>query len=597
MKTSQVLIALTVTLLTQSLGFLNSATHAAGVGGGGGGGGAPAPAPAPAPAADPTPAPTPAPTPVLNIPPPSIMTPGATPGLSATDQTPIPSAADSAPPDASGTAWQDPGLTADQQAKLTQAEKDYPYSAQELSDLAEINALFGSENNGRNTYTEDQFRCVFGFYSSPSVVLAQLTETPQQKLEKARWSFYNACQQYETWIVHAPNADIASIKSYWQTTYDNFLKPYFGTGLTRPPDLLPPVPPVLRDAPNPAMGAGAWNAYQRMAAASADYYRMQELYFGQPNPFNQPYTNKYFTSTATNSDSSSSATPNTNTNTNTNTSTDNGNQNNKQLPLVTDAGKPAQDPQGHPGDPMPTPDLGVVQVKVWMNKATKDESGKVSTLGTSIATYGTGFFVSDGNGNVYITTAAHNFAEAENGGVIISRGNASITLADNTKVTAKLCSANFCSDVALLKLDGPVPESVVPMVLSHSPSDLAGNFKAIGYPNNSTNQGASPQQYSVPGSITGTSNVMLTQFMTSNNCMTQQGYSGGPIVSANGAVVGVTSNAAGDGTRNFATVQAIQDLLNSTLDRSSSFTPSDLYLGAQTLPTTNFSTIVTPVKP
>jgi S1-C subfamily serine protease len=210
---------------------------------------------------------------------------------------------------------------------------------------------------------------------------------------------------------------------------------------------------------------------------------------------------------------------------------------------------------------------------------------------------GTGFVVQGPDGSNYIATAAHNFAEVDNRGVITTAsGPATINFANTnggspTALQGQVVAANFQADVALVKLNGPLPPGVTPMPIANS--NFAGGASGVltvnGYPVNGST--VATGQYQLQGFTNGVTMVNGQPMLVSSSLASQPGYSGAPLVNSQGQVVGMTSyltntpTAPGVSVQNayYPTSNVLSNLLQN-VSGGQGMSTAQLYSGASNLP-------------
>ena len=154
------------------------------------------------------------------------------------------------------------------------------------------------------------------------------------------------------------------------------------------------------------------------------------------------------------------------------------------------------------------------------------------TVGTPTASLGLGSGVvisEDGQ----IMTAAH---------VVHTADAVEVTFIDGTRASAKVLSSDPLADVALLRVVGPLPDSVTPAVLGDSDTVRVGDrLLVVGAPFGATHTltvGHLSARRSVSKELYGMVELELLQTDAAINT----GNSGGPMFYAKGQVVGIVSH-------------------------------------------------------
>ena len=174
--------------------------------------------------------------------------------------------------------------------------------------------------------------------------------------------------------------------------------------------------------------------------------------------------------------------------------------------------------------------------------------------------YGSGFFVGEnGQAPEYLVTNHHVVAEfldngagqlvqiQNDGQVYNARVHVYVFFDSNDYVDAQVVDYNESADLALLRLGSP-SDKRVPLSLCVPTADMVGSpVYAIGFPGLSDNEYASPTTQWGADDVTVTSGT-ISRLFTESGTMARRiqtdaaisgGNSGGPLVSADGAVVGV----------------------------------------------------------
>jgi S1-C subfamily serine protease len=118
------------------------------------------------------------------------------------------------------------------------------------------------------------------------------------------------------------------------------------------------------------------------------------------------------------------------------------------------------------------------------------------------------------------------------------------TLADGTEVAAKVAGRDPASDIALLKLERPIMQVPEP---TKSPARIGQIVLILGRPSKNGLEASLGTVSAIGGPVANRRGGMLEEYIRTDG-ISYPGFSGGPLVAADGTILGLNTSGLGDGT-------------------------------------------------